>query len=57
MTFELDYTNPNLDEAGEDIPLAVIIGWKEAWWETEESMEELEAIIIGYNVEEEKDGH
>ena len=36
MTFELDYTNPNLDEAGEDIPLAV---------------------IIGYNVEEEKNGH
>ena len=27
MTFELDYTNPNLDEAGEDIPEAVIIGY------------------------------
>ena len=36
MTFELDYTNPNLDESGEDIP---------------------NAIIIGYNVEEEKNGH
>ena len=27
MTFELDYTNPNLDEAGEEIPEAVIIYW------------------------------
>jgi len=27
MTYELDYTNPNLDESGEEIPLAVIIGY------------------------------
>ena len=27
MTYELDYTSPNLDESGEEIPNAVIIGW------------------------------
>jgi len=28
MTYELDYSNPNLDESGEEIPEAVIVASK-----------------------------